>query len=41
MRLALLTTYHEVASSTYGGGEIPAELKWSYIASAQSVIVLV
>ena len=35
MRLALPTSHHEVASSSYGGGEIPAEPKQSYIASAQ------
>ena len=33
MRLVLPTSYHEVASSSYDGGEIPAESKRSYIVS--------
>ena len=44
MRLVLPTSYHEVASSSYDGAEIPAEPKRSYIASAhlyQSIIVLI
>ena len=44
MRLVLPTSYHEVASLSYDGAEIPAEPERSYIASAhlyQSIIVLI